>query len=244
MPAAQCAEPATSPSASSKPATEQTHHASVDSGVYPWSSLVKVFNSIGGACTGAVIARDRILTAGHCVYAFRTHRFLPPDALHVLQGYDRGDYRTHARVVRYRLGPGYDPENERLTAVSDWVVLDLAEPLPSDVRPLTLAPASAAPDRKVILAGFAQDRAYVLTADEACRITGTQETGGLISHDCLVEPGDSGAPLLQRGTPTVGVSIVGIVVGVSHGDHGSVGIAAPVPPDLLPKDSGIPGATR
>ena len=66
------------------------HHVNVDAAAYPWSSIAKLFNSVGGSCTGAVVGRSQILTAGHCLYNFRTHRFLPPDAIHALLGYQRG----------------------------------------------------------------------------------------------------------------------------------------------------------
>lgn len=208
------------------------HHVSVDSAVYPWSSLAKIFNSVGGACTGAVIGRDRVLTAAHCVYAFRTRRFLPPDALHILLGYDRGQYSTHARVVRYRLGPGYDPEAERKTAASDWVVLDLAEPLPANVRPLYLDTAGPVTGKAVMLAGFARDRAFVMTADEECRVTGRVDPGRLIAHDCAVQPGDSGAPVIGRSDAGADATIVGVTVGIWHTATGAIGVAAPVSPDM------------
>lgn len=214
------------------------HHASVDSRLYPWSSLAKLFNSVGGSCTGAVIEGNRVLTAGHCVYAFRTHRFLPPEAVHVLLGYDRGDYRVHARVLRYRLGPGYDPEAERRTAAADWVVLELAEPLPADVKPLRLASPPDGQDRGIMLAGFARDRAFVMTADRDCHITGTTEPGGLISHDCMIQPGDSGAPLLRQPDPEGEATIVGVAIGIWHTAKGAVGTAAPLPPNLLEGGAG------
>ena len=214
-----------------KPAPGHAHHMAVDADVYPWSSVGKLFNSVGGSCTGAVIARDKVLTAGHCLYAFRTHRFLPPDAIHFLLGYERGDYRTHARVARYRLGPGYDPNAERTTAASDWAVLDLAEPLPDGTRPLRPSVAPAAPKIRIMVGGFARDRAYVMTADEDCQVLG-KVGGKLISHDCVIAPGDSGAPLLTK-SDAGEARILGVAVGIWHVGSGQVGIAAPVPSELL-----------
>ena len=215
------------------------HHAKVDASAYPWSSVGKLFNSVGGSCTGAVIARDKILTAAHCLYAFRTHRFLPPDAIHVLLGYDRGDYSTHARVARYKLGPGYDPTAERGTAASDWAVLDLAEPLPASARPLRVFAQAIVPKTRIMVGGFARDRAYVMTADTACQVLGPV-AGNLISHDCLIAPGDSGAPLLVR-TAGDEVQILGIAVGIWHVGKGQVGIAAPVPAELSPRQERATG---
>lgn len=217
----------------------QAHHAKVDASAYPWSSVGKLFNSVGGSCTGAVIARDKILTAAHCLYAFRTHRFLPPEAIHVLLGYDRGDYSTHARVARYRLGPGYEPNAERSTAAADWAVLDLAEPVPASTRPLRLFGGIVAPKTAIMVGGFARDRAYVMTADSSCQVLGPA-AGNLISHDCLIAPGDSGAPLLVK-TAAGEVQVLGIAVGIWHIGKGQVGIAAPVPAELLPRLEGAKG---
>ncbi len=209
-----------------------THHATVDADVYPWSSVAKLFNSVGGSCTGAVIGRDKVLTAGHCLYAFRTRRFLPPEAIHVLLGYDRGDYRVHARVARYRLGPGYDPQSERGSAASDWAVLDLAELLPASVEPLRLSQAPAPEKAAIMVGGFARDRAYMMTADDRCAVTGSVDGGKLIAHDCVIAPGDSGAPLLISRGPKE-VEVVGVAVGIWHVGSKAVAIAAPISPSIL-----------
>ena len=172
------------------------HHAVVDADTYPWSAVGKLFNSIGGACTAAVIAPDRVLTAAHCLYAFRTHRFLDAAAIHFLLGYARGDYRIHARVAAYSIGPGYDPADETRTAGSDWAVLTLAEPLPVAVRPIAVAQSVPPAGAAIEIGGFAQDRAYLMTADTQCRLIGSIIGGSLLSHDCVIQHGDSGAPLL------------------------------------------------
>ncbi len=208
------------------------HHATVDADVYPWSSVAKLFNSVGGSCTGAVIARDEVLTAGHCLYAFRTRRFLPPEAIHVLLGYDRGDYRVHARVARYRLGPGYDPQVEQRSAASDWAVLHLAEPLPGSVEPLPLSQLPASDKAAIMVGGFARDKAYMMTADDHCVVTGSVDGGRLIAHDCVIAPGDSGAPLLISRGPKQ-IEVVGVAVGIWHVGSKAVAIAAPISPSIL-----------
>ncbi|MBE7200585.1 MAG: trypsin-like serine protease [Parafilimonas terrae] len=210
----------------------EPHHQDVDATQFPWSSVAKLFNSVGGACTGAVIAPGRVLTAAHCLYAFRTKRFLQPDAIHVLLGYDRGDYREHARVVRYRIGPGYDPASERSTAAQDWAVLELAEPLPRSVRPLAVAAAVPTPATPIMVGGFARDRAYRMTADTACSVTAAAPARGLIAHGCVIGPGDSGAPLLRR-TDDGGFEIVGVAVGIWKTAGRSINIAASMSPGVL-----------
>jgi protease YdgD len=203
---------------------EAAHHAAVDPRTFPWSSVVKLFNSVGGACTGAVLAGDRVLTAAHCLYGFRTHRFLPADAIHVLIGYDRGDYRVHARVAGYTIGPGYDPVREGATAASDWAILALAAPLPAAVRPLRLSADAPASGAGLLLGGFPQDRAFAMTADAHCAVLGVDAANRLLFHNCAALPGDSGAPLLD-GDPAHGFAIRAVEVGSAIRSGTRVGIA-------------------
>jgi protease YdgD len=209
------------------------HHAVVDAGSYPWSAVGKLFNSIGGACTAAAIAPDKVLTAAHCLYAFRTHRFLPPDSIHFLLGYARGDYRVHARVASYAVGPGYDPADETHTAARDWAVLTLAEPLPPSVRPVALATAVPATGTLIEIGGFAQDRAYLMTADTRCRLLGPSAATAVLAHDCVIAHGDSGAPLLAAGAGGT-VEAFAVTVGFWTVGGRQVSIAAPVTVPVLP----------
>ena len=48
----------------------------VDIGVYPWSSVGKLYNSTGGACTGSLVGPNKVLTAAHCIFNTRTWRLL------------------------------------------------------------------------------------------------------------------------------------------------------------------------
>ena len=59
------------------------HRESVDVALHPWSAIGKLNNGIG-SCTATLIARDRVLTAAHCVVSARTRRFLPAASLHFL----------------------------------------------------------------------------------------------------------------------------------------------------------------
>lgn len=190
------------------------HRQSVGALTYPWSSIAKLYNSIGGACTAVVIDRTHVLTAAHCLFNRRTGRFLPPGSLHVLLGYERGDYRVHAQAVRYRIGTGYDPPKREALA-ADWAVLTLGEPLPAEIRPLALAgalPTAGTPTRS---AGFPQDRAHSMTADTACHILDAVDRGRLLLHDCRTNRGSSGAPLLggEQGRPAeiLGLSVAGAI---------------------------------
>src|SRR3954466_3467881 len=87
----------------------EQHRDAVDEQRYPWSSIGKLYNETGGSCSGVVIARDKILTAAHCLFNARTRRLIPAGALHFLVGYRTGRYSVHARVASYEIGAGFDP---------------------------------------------------------------------------------------------------------------------------------------
>jgi protease YdgD len=163
--------------------------------VYPWSAVAKLFNSTGGACTGVLVGPSTALTAAHCLYSGKTRGFLPPEAVHLLFGYRRGDYRVDARVFRYQVGPGYDPKNEKQTLASDWALLSLSSTVTGS-SPVDIFPRPAEAGMAVAVAGFERTAAYVLTADMNCRIN--EVSRSLVLSDCTAMPGDSGGPLLAQ----------------------------------------------
>lgn len=163
-------------------------------GTYPWSAVGKLFNSVGGACTASVLGPKTALTAAHCLFNFRTKRFLPPEAIHFLIGYDRGHYKVHARIDRYRIGNGYDPTAEKKTIQFDWALLHLTKPLTGN-KILHLSHQNPDAGEHIILAGFQQQRAYILTADLNCAVLETPSSKFFLSN-CVALPGDSGGPIL------------------------------------------------
>ncbi|MBU8540729.1 trypsin-like serine peptidase [Falsiroseomonas tokyonensis] len=189
----------------------------------PWSSLVRVQSEAGGRCTGVLIAPDRVLTAAHCLVARRTARLLQPGRVHVLAGYDRGDFSAHATATALRVGPGFDPATKGPVA-ADWSVLRLEKDLPGPVLPLAALPA---PGTAAMLGGWQQDRAHALLADTACRIEAAprDEAGRrLLRHDCAGTHGVSGAPLLVRQGP--GWAVAGLTVAASRTARGGLAVAA------------------
>jgi protease YdgD len=192
----------------------QTRRQVVDTNTFPWSSIGKLNNSTGGQCTAAVIGPHQVLTAAHCLYNIGAGRFISPGSIHFLLGYEKGKYRLHRVAVRYFFPPSFDPtkineSNKELA--DDWAILDTNEPFPADIRPLRIARMVPSPGKAVMTVGYAQERAYVLTADQYCRIELISTDGKMILHDCAIQHGDSGGPLLSGDSSEEGL-IVGINV--------------------------------
>ena len=172
------------------------HREAVDESRYPWAAIGKLYNETGSWCSGVAIAADKILTAAHCVFNFRSQRFVPADALHFLLGYRNGRYAVHARVASFEIGAGFDPLHYNETSGADWAILTLTENLPADIAPLRLAHDVEPSGTKAVIAGYPQDRAFAMTADGDCELRGETDGGRLLLHTCRGVGGYSGAPIL------------------------------------------------
>jgi protease YdgD len=201
---------------------EQAPAAPSDS---PWSAVGKLYSGSAVGCTAIAIETDQLLTAAHCVFTRRTGVFLQPSSLHFLLGLERGDYGTHTLIDSYTTGPKYDPSRPFETASSDWAVLHLKQPLPSEYRPVPLATDMPENGASILIGGYRQDRAFAMSVDENCRIL--QIIRGLLIHNCHAGHGYSGAPLIQLPNATKPMQVVGIHVGRGYFQGVKVSIAIP-----------------
>ncbi|MGA8889388.1 MAG: trypsin-like serine protease [Pseudolabrys sp.] len=206
------------------------HGQIVDSQKYPWSSMGKI-GGIGGFCTGAVIGPNQFLTAAHCLYD--KTRFLSAGSIHILVGYEKGEYRAHRVASRYTIPTTFDPSlytyplNPKgwIAAHYDWAIVYTDEPFPPDVKPLRLASTTSPLGTTVKIGGYTTERPYMMTADPHCRIGGGSLDGNLISHDCVVHHGTSGGPLLSGDDEglILGVGIFMYSPGVEPGEQSKEG---------------------
>ncbi len=191
----------------------------VDASAAPWRSVVRVQTNLAGRCTGALVGPRTVLTAAHCLFNPRTRRFLQASSLHVLFGYDRGDFTRHVTVARVATDPAYDPAAPNPMVSADWAVLTLERPAPESVPPLPVSAAPLPAGTPLMLGGYSQDRAQILMADRDCRMLG--ESAGLLVHDCDATRGTSGGPLLVRsasgdGPAGGGWAVAGVGVAASN----------------------------
>lgn len=177
----------------------------------PWSAVAKINMVEVGSCTGVLIAPTVMLTAGHCMFDQRTRHFIRPSQIHVLLGYNQGEYTTHVVVSRYRLADGYIPRLDRKASSADVAILEFDKPVSASVVPLSEG--DAVPGQAIMLGGYAQDRSQVVLADTGCVVRDlvTVGPGELLEHDCAATHGTSGGPVFSRGADgrwrVVGVNV-------------------------------------
>ncbi len=205
-------------------AHEQRH--AMDAAAPPWAGVARLQIPGVARCTAALIAPRLALTAAHCLYSVRLRRFVPAEEVHVLAGYAQGAYAGHSIAVGLRVAPGYDPLHPDADRAADAALVILAQPLAAPADTLALAERPVGAGVALMLGGYSQDRAEILTADTACHALGLVALpgGALLRHDCAGTRGTSGAPVLARG-PAGGWVIAGLEVAAAEGR--AEGLAVP-----------------
>lgn len=165
----------------------------METDAYPWSAIGRVNRRTGGFCTGTVIAKDRVLTAAHCLWNPRTLRWLPAQSLHFVAAYRRGEYLVHSKVAEIEIA--HADVLKRRPPEIDWAVLKLVDPVG---RTTGVLPTGKVMTSRLIQAGYSQDKAHILSVHSGCKIRGHSANKRLILHDCDATKGDSGSPILVQ----------------------------------------------
>lgn len=163
-----------------------------------WESVGRVDLDGAGYCSGALIATDLVLTAGHCVYDRASGARIDPAKILFRAGYADGRAVAESAVAATVAHPAYDParpngpENIR----HDVALLQLARPIPAALAAPFLVDHPPAEGAEVSVVSYARGRSEALSWQRACRVLGRR--GGLLAFDCDVDAGSSGAPVFDR----------------------------------------------
>ena len=180
------------------PAGAITGHAPKASGP---RHAVMIVGSHGTFCTGAAIARDLVLTAGHCIAADTTYKVVEFDAQHAPHLLDVAQVARHPQFNLKTLFA------HRATA--DVALLKMAQPLPVAVVPATLGPA----DFRAKLGDTLTVFGYGLA------IRGDGKSGGTLRAAKLNVTGKPGNLQIRLVDPATGGTHAGI--GACTGDSGA-----------------------
>ncbi|MCL3881152.1 trypsin-like peptidase domain-containing protein [Marivita sp. GX14005] len=153
-----------------------------------------------GTCTGTLVARDLVLTAAHCVVDSGTARIKPLDRMVFRAGYVHGSAQATRRVRKIVVADGYTRSaNSSLTerVARDLALLRLDQPVYSNEADPFAIHGSAPSDTRVTLVSYGQGRNETLQRESGCRLKQTYR-GGIMTFDCDVTFGSSGAPVFTR----------------------------------------------
>ncbi len=165
----------------------------------PWSALGRVNAAGTSYCSGTLVGPALVLTAAHCVYDFRNHRWWPVNDISFVAGYLRGNWVATARatrVIRDEAVLFVDRHPDLAAVPEDWALIELDAPIGNVAGWLSLSRSPPPPTGALTLqAGYRRDRPHAPELSPPCRILDTSP-GNLIFHDCVVPEGGSGSPLL------------------------------------------------
>lgn len=190
----------------------------VDAKVQPWSMVVKWRTRTDTLCTGALVAPDIVVSAGHCLL---TEKGQFDRGTWAYIGYKNGRYLNRRAIASAWVPPGF---KKGLTYEKDGVYIDpsvahldvsflrLAKPFPVSAGQFLLAPGERNAYLRLINAlgwkatqsGYPGDQDERQLAHPNCRLTRFNPNLTLM-HRCDTLEGDSGSPVfaLVNGKPTL-----------------------------------------
>ncbi|MBO9476422.1 trypsin-like serine protease [Shimia sp. R11_0] len=164
-----------------------------------WEAIGRLDAAGNGFCTAALIAPDQVLTAAHCVFD-ANGRLLPADQIMFRAGYVEGQSLTERQVNRIVVDAGYQDSADGKISTRmiphDVALLRLASPISSSEADPFAIHVDPQEGEKVSVLSYGRGRSEHLSWQRDCSIL--ERGWGILTFDCNVTFGSSGAPVFVR----------------------------------------------